>query len=95
MDEAARRIMEERAPQYRAIPGLLQKYYVREPQTGEFAGIYFWDSEESLRAFRASELARTITSAYQVVEPPRVETLELLFPLPAKASENETLDTAA
>ena len=80
-DEQIRGIMDERAPRFRALPGLIQKYYARETQTGEFAGIYLWDSEESLRAFRESELARTIPIAYQVVAPPRVETLEVLFPL--------------
>jgi heme-degrading monooxygenase HmoA len=80
-EEELLRIADERAPQFRAIPGLIQKYYAREPQTGEFAGIYLWDSEESLRAFRESELARTIPIAYQAVAPPRVEIFELLFPL--------------
>ena len=27
-DEAVRRVMKERAPRFRALPGLLQKYYV-------------------------------------------------------------------
>ncbi len=85
-DEQVRRVMEERAPQYRAIAGLVQKYYVRDPQTGEFGGIYLWDSEESRRAFRESELARTISSAYQSVGPAHVETLEVLFPLRGKTT---------
>ncbi|MGH2617102.1 MAG: YdhR family protein [Thermomicrobiales bacterium] len=80
-DEEARRIMEDRAPLFRALPGLLQKHYFREPATGELGGIYLWDSEESLRAFRESDLARTIPSAYAVVGQPRVETFEVLFPL--------------
>src|SRR5919197_293940 len=29
-EEEVRRVMEERAPQFHALPGLLQKYYVRE-----------------------------------------------------------------
>jgi heme-degrading monooxygenase HmoA len=82
-EEAVRRVMEERAPQFRALPGLLQKWYVREPATGEFSGVYVWDSDESLRAFRASDLARTIPAAYEVLAPPRVETFEVLFPLRA------------
>jgi heme-degrading monooxygenase HmoA len=83
-DEAVRRVMEERAPQFRALPGLLQKWYVREPATGEFSGIYLWDSEESLRAYRSSELARTIPGAYAVAGPPRIEIFEVLFPLRAQ-----------
>jgi hypothetical protein len=80
-DSEVRRIMEERAPQFRAIPGLLQKYYAREAATGAYAGIYVWDSEASMRAFLDTELRRTIPQAYQTTEPPRVELFEVLFPL--------------
>lgn len=82
-EEEVRRIMEARAPQFRALPGLLQKYYGRERETGEFCGIYVWDSEESLAAFRASDLARTIPNAYQVIRQPRIEIFDVLFPLRA------------
>ena len=56
-------VMEERAPQFRALPGLLQKYFLRDIQTGEVGAVYIWDSEESLRKYRQSDLARTIASA--------------------------------
>jgi heme-degrading monooxygenase HmoA len=85
-DVEVRRIMENRAPQFRALPGLLQKFYVREADSGEYSGIYIWDGEESLRSFRSSELARSIPAAYRVVGQPRVETFEVLFPLRAAQS---------
>lgn len=71
----------ERAPEFRAIPGLLQKYYVDRPGEGEYAGVYVWDSRESLAAFRESDLAKSIAAAYQVSEPPSIEIGEILFPL--------------
>lgn len=74
-------VMKERAPQFRAIPGLIQKYYGYEEQTGEFAGIYLWDSEQSMREYQTSELARTIPVAYKATGKPRVEFFEVLFPL--------------
>ena len=80
-EEELLRIAHERAPQFRAIPGLIQKYYVRRARPGEFAGVYVWDSAESLAAFRESELARSIPEAYRVVEPPEIEIGEVLFPL--------------
>ncbi len=80
-DDEVRRTIEERLPQYRALPGLLQKYYVRESETGEYAGIYFWDSEESMREFQQSELARSIPSAYKAVGQSRVETFETVLTL--------------
>ena len=50
-------------------------------ETGEYTGIYLWDSEQSIREFRESELARTIPSAYQVAGQPRIEIFEVLRPL--------------
>ncbi len=80
-EEELLRIARERAPEFRAIPGLLQKYYVRRAGPGEYAGVYVWDSAESLSAYRDSELARSIPEAYGVVEPPEIEIGEVLFPL--------------
>lgn len=56
-----------RAPQYTAVPGLLQKYYLRY-DNGQHGGVYVWDSPEALQAFQASELSRTIRDVYQVQE---------------------------
>jgi len=79
--EEVRRIMEERAPRFRSeVPGLVQKYYGYEQESGAFCGCYIFDSEESRQAFAQSELAHTIPAAYQAEEV-RVETYEVLFPL--------------
>lgn len=80
-DVDVQRVMKERATQFRALPGLVQKYYGHEKKTGEFTGIYFWDSEQSMREFQQTELARTIPVAYKVETPPRIEFFEVLFPL--------------
>ena len=80
-DYEFRRIMEERAPQYRALPGLVQKYYIRESETGDYAGIYFWDSEESMREFLQSELARSIPAVYKAAGQSRVEIFEITLVL--------------
>ncbi len=77
-DTDAERIMKERMPQFHKLPGLMQKFYGREIGTGEFAGIYVWDSEESLAKFRESELARTIAAAYDAQGTPRIEAFEVL-----------------
>ncbi len=78
--EEVRQIMEERAPRFREVAGLVQKYYGYEPSSGAFCGCYIFDSEESRQAFRQSEPARTIPVAYQAEEV-RVEAYEVLFPL--------------
>lgn len=71
----------EREPEFRAIPGLLQKYYVKLNEPDQFGGIYIWDSRESLAAFRASDLAASIPQAYELKEAPNIELMDLLFQL--------------
>lgn len=74
-------IARERLPQFQAIAGLVQKHYVRGQGDGEYAGVYLWDSMETLSAFRESDLAKSIPAAYQLTEPPEIEVGEVLFPL--------------
>jgi heme-degrading monooxygenase HmoA len=82
--EEVYRRMDERVPGFRQVPGLLQKYFCRESETGEYAGVYLWDSEESLRRYRQSDLAGNTGAAYKVEGQPRVEVFEVLFPLRAE-----------
>jgi len=84
---AVRETMEARLPLFQAQPGLVQKYYAHEPASGEWSGIYYWESAEALAAFRRSELARSIPAAYQIIGTPRMEVLEVLFPLRPDPSE--------
>ena len=74
-------IAKERADAFRALPGLLQKYYVEDPASGEVGGIYVWDSQASLDEYRASDLRASIGEAYQVIGPPKVEVLRVAMPL--------------
>ena len=71
----------DRAPQFRAISGLLQKYYVRQGKPGHYAGIYVWESKEAMAAFKNSELAASIPAAYQITSPPDIEIMEGMFQL--------------
>lgn len=66
-------IVEKRAPEFSALEGLQQKYYLQDATSGEYAGLYLWDSPDALNAFRNSELRATIAKAYQVDGEPRVE----------------------
>nr|WP_299174308.1 YdhR family protein [uncultured Allomuricauda sp.] len=71
----------EREPQFQALKGLLQKYYVKLDQPGQYGGIYIWDSQESLNAYRTSELAASIPGAYEITEAPNIEIMDILFQL--------------
>ncbi len=72
------RIAEERAPEFRALAGLQQKYYLQEPATGEYVGLYLWESPESFAAYRDSELRTSIAEAYKVEGEPRVEVYRVM-----------------
>ena len=71
----------ERAPQFKEIPGLIQKYYVKTAQPGQYGGIYVWDSPESLQSYRESDLAKSIPEAYEIIEAPNIEIMDILFQL--------------
>jgi heme-degrading monooxygenase HmoA len=77
-DAEAAKTIAQRAPQYKALPGLRQKLYIREPETGEYGGIYVWEDEDAMRDFRESDLAGTIPAAYRVEGQPRVEVFEVV-----------------
>lgn len=78
-DELDRRL-NERKPRFLDVPGLLQKVYGRDEATGDVCGIYFFENKEALEAFRDTELARTIPTAYEATDVRR-EVYEVLYPL--------------
>lgn len=78
-DELLRRA-KEREPQFKAFPGLVQKYYVKRGE-GLYSGIYIWESKEALMAYKESDLAKSIPAAYEMSEPPEIEVMDLLFQL--------------
>jgi hypothetical protein len=77
--ELERRLLERR-PRFVEVPGLAQKIYGRDPATGDVCGIYFFENEAALAAFRDTELAQTIPAAYEAVDVRR-EQYDVLYPL--------------
>ena len=77
--EFDRRLLERR-PRFQEVPGLVQKIYGRDDTTADVCGIYFFESKEALAAFRETELARTIPTAYEAVDVRR-EIYDVLYPL--------------
>jgi len=70
------RIADERTEGYRAVPGLVQKYYTKLGPN-RWGGVLIWESQEALDAFRATELSKTIPTAYGIKGAPSVEVLEI------------------
>lgn len=80
--DEVREIAQERAAEFEAVPGLIQKYYFRSTQEeGEYGGVYIWDSPKSMQAYRDSELAASIPQAYKISSPPQIEIHEVAFML--------------
>ena len=80
MEEVVK-VVDSRIDEFRALKGLQQKYYLQEPATQEYAGLYLWDSKEDFLAYRDSELRATIAQAYQTVGEPRIEVYNVIKPL--------------
>ena len=76
-DEAERRYR-GRMPEFRALPGLLQKYYLRDSGNKDLMGVYLFDNEASMKRYLASDLRGSIASVYEGVEAPRVEIAEVV-----------------
>jgi len=79
-DEELERRLIERRPRFLEVPGLVQKIYGRDETSGDYCGIYFFEDEAALAAFRESDLAQTIAAAYEAVEV-RPEVYNMLYPL--------------
>lgn len=80
-EEEVIEIAQGRKDAFRAVPGLIQKYYLKLDKPNHFGGFYIWDSPESMMAFRDSDLAKTIPQSYQVVGAPDVDIHQLKFAL--------------
>ena len=72
---------DERAPRYRKLPGLIQKYYIKDRQTGEHGAVYLWDSMKSMEEFQNSDLSRSIPEAYKIIGQPKIEVFDLVYTL--------------
>lgn len=74
-------LIHNRADAFRSTDGLIQKYYSRDPVSGDYVGVYLWERDNALEAFRKSNLRETIAKVYQVEGEPRMETFEIFYTL--------------
>jgi hypothetical protein len=73
--------MQQRAPEFRAIPGLSQKHYLHDPEAKRYAGVYLFRSQKELDQYLGSELRKSLGGAYKVKGAPEGRRWELLFSL--------------
>jgi len=76
--EEVMQVAASRIDEFRALPGLLQKYYLHDPVTDEMAGLYLWESREAFDEFRDSELRASIAAAYRAEGEPRIEVMNVV-----------------
>ena len=61
-----------------ALSGLKQKYYLQDIATGEYAGLYVWETIQAFEEFRKSELRASIANAYQAHGEPNIKVYKVL-----------------
>lgn len=74
-------VIEKRKTAFMAVPGLVQKYYLRDSQTQEFCGVYLWATKQDYLNFKATDLAKSAAQAYQIEGNARVELFDMIYPL--------------
>jgi quinol monooxygenase YgiN len=45
----------ERAPHFAALPGLVAKFWLANPATNTYGGVYIWESLAAMKAYCVSE----------------------------------------
>lgn len=71
-------VVKSREDRYREVKGLLQKHYVIDNTTDKKGGVFIFDSKESLKAFKESDLSKSTAEAYKFIEPPEIKVLEVM-----------------
>jgi hypothetical protein len=87
-------VAKERLPEFRAIPDLVQKFYLKLDKPNHYGGFYIWKSREAMLAFRETELAKTIPAAYKIIGTPDVDIYEMVFPLREEGAFQPQLQNA-
>src|SRR3954447_19790538 len=65
--EKLNNVCKEDLESFRAVPGLIQKYYLIEESTGAISGVYLFETEDDSASFLTSELAKAIPTRYGVI----------------------------
>jgi Putative mono-oxygenase ydhR len=63
--ERVKQPFRHRSATYARVGGLLQKFYLHDPVTGEVGGIYVFDNRTDLDAFLSSDSLKNILQTYQ------------------------------
>lgn len=57
-----RRLCDDLAPAFAALPGLVSKVWLADPDAGVFGGVYFWENQEAMRQFTRTDLFKAVAT---------------------------------
>lgn len=72
------KLSETREDLYKKVHGLKQIVYMKDERTNQAGSILFFDDEESLNAYRVSDLVKSISEVYDLIQPPEVQIFDLI-----------------
>lgn len=62
---------------FRQVPGLQEKFYVRNEESGEVGGVYLFDSLEHLEAYVSGPIMQAMPERFAMRDEPRLEILDV------------------
>ncbi|MGF0258075.1 YdhR family protein [Rhodococcus erythropolis] len=64
-------------PMFRKMPGLLEKYFVENSETGEVGGIYLWETVEQVQEYLDGPVVAAMPERFGLTEPLTYEIFEV------------------
>ena len=61
-EEQYREVCDEIAPAFAELPGLLAKFWLADPVTNTYGGVYLWQDREAYEAYTLSSMFNSIGS---------------------------------
>ena len=79
--EDVERTMRERAPRFREVDGLVQKYFFHDEERDRYGAVFLFESAAARDAYLESDLRAGVGEAYAITGTPESFAATLLFPL--------------
>ncbi|KQL46036.1 hypothetical protein AN963_13605 [Brevibacillus choshinensis] len=79
--EELRQLSEAGFEKFRSLNGLIQKYYVKNEETGEVGGVYLWESEQALSEYLNGPIIKSLPERFELKEPLSIEIVDVQYTL--------------
>jgi hypothetical protein len=83
------------APLFVGLPGLIAKYWLANPATNIYGGVYLWQDQMAMERYRTSELCQRIATNPHFINVTMQDFAVLPEPSAITSGIVETLETAA